>query len=193
MGVDLLALKYIFEINTMDLTVTNALKKYLPKVMLLSACIFLISCTSNTLPIEEMHSKNYGQRIKFLIMHYTGADYQGSLQELVYKDTVSAHYLVPESHDKTYLDDELKVLKLVNENERAWHAGSSYWQGRTAVNDQSIGIEMVNIPKCQRLPQEQTELVRGQPLLNNKLAPNQMCFFPDYDPKQIELLIALSK
>ncbi|MBL4765191.1 MAG: penicillin binding protein PBP4B [Colwellia sp.] len=177
----------------MDLTVTNALKKYLPKVMFLSACIFLISCSSNTLPIEEMHSKNYGQRIKFLIMHYTGADYQGSLQELVYKDTVSAHYLVPESHDKTYLDDELKVLKLVNENERAWHAGSSYWQGRTAVNDQSIGIEMVNVPKCQRLPQEQTELVRGQPLLNNKLAPNQMCFFPDYDPKQIELLIALSK
>jgi hypothetical protein len=48
----------------MDLTVTNALKKYLPKVMLLSVCIFLTSCTSNTLPIEAMHSKNYGQRIK---------------------------------------------------------------------------------------------------------------------------------
>ncbi|MDX2367198.1 MAG: penicillin binding protein PBP4B [Colwellia sp.] len=157
------------------------------------AFVFLTSCTSNTLPVEEMHSKNYGQRIKFLIMHYTGADYQSSLQELVHKDSVSSHYLVPESHDRTYLDDELKVLKLVNENERAWHAGSSYWQGRTAVNDQSIGIEVVNGPKCERLPQEQPELAKGQPLLTKTLTAKQMCFFPDYDPKQIELLIELSK
>ncbi|WP_114327396.1 penicillin binding protein PBP4B [Candidatus Colwellia aromaticivorans] len=157
------------------------------------ALVFLTSCTSNTLPVEEMHSKNYGQRIKFLIMHYTGGDYQSSLQELVHKNSVSSHYLVPESHDKTYLEDELKVLKLVNENERAWHAGSSYWQGRTAINDQSIGIEIVNGSKCERLPQEQTELAIGQLLLDKKLTPNQICFFPDYDPKQIELLIELSK
>ncbi|MDX2367224.1 MAG: penicillin binding protein PBP4B [Colwellia sp.] len=164
--------------------------------MLLSASIafvFLTSCTSNTLPVEEMHSKNYGQRIKFLVMHYTGGDYQSSLQELVHKDTVSSHYLIPESYDKTYLDDELKVLKLVNENERAWHAGSSYWQGRTAVNDQSIGIEIVNIPKCEQLPQEHTELEKGQHPVKKKIASNKMCFFPDYDPKQIELLIELSK
>jgi N-acetyl-anhydromuramyl-L-alanine amidase AmpD/CubicO group peptidase (beta-lactamase class C family) len=173
--------------------VTNALKKYSPKIMLLLACVFLASCTSNNLPLEKMHSKNYGQRIKFLIMHYTAEDYQGSLQELVHKNKVSSHYLVPESHDKTYLDDELKVLKLVNENERAWHAGSSYWQGRRAVNDQSIGIEIVNVPKCERLPKDQTELAQGQLLSNNTLAANKMCFFPDYDPKQIELLIELSK
>lgn len=161
--------------------------------MLLSVCIFLTSCTSNILPVEAIHSKNYGQRIKFLIMHSTGADYQGSLQELIHKNSVSSHYLVPESHDKTYFDDQLKVLQLVNEDERAWHAGSSYWQGRTAVNDQSIGIEVVNVPKCERLPQAQTELAKGQRLLTNKLTAKHMCFFPDYDPKQIELLIELSK
>ena len=177
----------------------NFLKTHSRKIKLLSASIasfvliFLTSCTSNTLPVEEMHSKNYGQRVKFLIMHYTGMDYQSSLQELVHKNNISAHYLVPESHDKTYLDDELKVLKLVNENERAWHAGTSYWQGRTAVNDQSIGIEIVNVPKCKQLPQEQTELVKALPLLNMKVAVKKMCFFPDYDPKQIELLIKLSK
>jgi N-acetylmuramoyl-L-alanine amidase len=155
--------------------------------------VFLTSCTSNTLPVEDMHSKNYGQRVKFLIMHYTGMDYQSSLQELVHKNSISAHYLVPESHDKTYLDDELKVFKLVDENERAWHAGSSYWQGRTAVNDQSIGIEMVNVPDCKQLPQAQGELVKGQSSINKELAAKPMCFFPDYDPKQIDLLITLSK
>jgi N-acetyl-anhydromuramyl-L-alanine amidase AmpD/CubicO group peptidase (beta-lactamase class C family) len=173
--------------------VINALKKYYPKIMFFFACVFLASCTSNTLPLEKMHSKNHGQRIKFLIMHYTGEDYQRSQQELVHKNEVSSHYLVPESHDKTYLDDELKVLKLVNENERAWHAGSSYWQGRSMVNDQSIDIEVVNVSKCKLLPKDQTELAQGQLLLNNTSAANKMCFFPDYDPKQIELLVELSK
>ncbi|MBL4900239.1 MAG: penicillin binding protein PBP4B [Colwellia sp.] len=176
----------------MDLTVTKAFKKHYLNMILLSACVLLTSCTSNNLPVEEMHSKNYGQRIKFLIMHYTGADYQKSLQALVHKGNVSSHYLIPESHDKTYLNDELKVLKLVNENERAWHAGNSYWQGRTAVNDQSIGIEIVNTPTCERVAKAQTELAKGQGLSTKKLAPSKMCFYPDYDPKQIELLIKLS-
>jgi len=180
----------------LDLTVIHTFKKYSAKIILLSAAIALVlltSCTSNTLSVEEVHSKNYGQRIKFLIMHYTGSDYHHSLQALVHQGSVSSHYLVPESHDKTYLDDELKVLKLVDENERAWHAGSSYWQGRTAINDQSIGIEIVNTAKCEYLPQEQTELVKEQGLVNNQLVVNKMCFFPDYDPKQIQLLIELSK
>ena len=171
----------------------NALKKHSRHLMLLLASILLASCTASTLPVKEMHSKNYGQRIKFLIMHYTGGDYQESLQALVHSNSVSSHYLVPESHDKTYLEEELKVLNLVNESKRAWHAGNSYWQGRAAINDQSIGIEIVNKPNCERLPLDQGEVVKGQGSINKSLAPNPMCFFPDYDPKQIELLIKLSK
>ena len=171
----------------------HAFKNFSSKIILLSICSFLTSCTSDGLSIEEVHSKNYGQRIKFLIMHYTGGDYQNSLQALVQKGNVSSHYLIPESHDKTYLNDELKVIELVKENERAWHAGSSYWQGRSAVNDQSIGIEIVNASKCKNLPQEQTGLAKGQRLVNETLPAKKMCFFPDYDPKQIELLIELSK
>jgi N-acetyl-anhydromuramyl-L-alanine amidase AmpD/CubicO group peptidase (beta-lactamase class C family) len=173
--------------------VIKALKNYSRYLMLLSMCILLASCTSNTLPVTEMHSKNYGQRIKFLIMHYTGGDYQESLKALVDSSDVSSHYLVPESHDKTYLEDELKVLKLVNESERAWHAGNSYWQGRSGINDQSIGIEMVNKPHCERLPVEQSVKAKGQGSINKDLPANRMCFFPDYDPKQIALLIKLAK
>ena len=172
----------------MSQSVKNNLINIFSKSALLSVCVLLTSCAFTTIPVTEMHSKNYGQRIKFLVMHYTAEDYQGSVRELVNKGGVSSHYLVPESHDKSYLEDDLKVLKLVDESERAWHAGSSYWQGRKAINDQSIGIEIVNVPKCEQLPKEKIAAIKGQDIISG-----QMCFFPDYDPKQIELLIELSK
>ena len=48
---------------------------------------------------------------------------------------VSAHYLVQEDGG---------IMALVEEPLRAWHAGISSWQGRHRLNDNSIGIEIVN-------------------------------------------------
>jgi N-acetylmuramoyl-L-alanine amidase len=144
----------------------------------------LISCT--LLPIEKMPSHNYSQRIKFLVMHFTAIDYQESITALVDDGGLSAHYLIPERYDESYPQEELKILQLVDENERAWHAGDSYWQGREDLNDQSIGIEIVNVPECQRA---QTTI--GSAHIEHGV--NRLCLFPDYDPKQIELLIELSK
>lgn len=48
---------------------------------------------------------------------------------------VSAHYVVTEPGE---------VLELVAPTHRAWHAGLSCWEGRGNINDNSIGIELVN-------------------------------------------------
>jgi N-acetylmuramoyl-L-alanine amidase len=73
-------------------------------------------------------------RVRFVVLHYTAADASRSLK-LLSQGKVSAHYLV---------SDDARVYKLVDENERAWHAGVSGWKGRGNLNDTSIGIEIVN-------------------------------------------------
>jgi N-acetylmuramoyl-L-alanine amidase len=78
-------------------------------------------------------------RIRHLVIHYTAGNYERSLDELT-RGQVSAHYLLPEYET----DGHAVVLQLVPEQERAWHAGVSYWQGRNNINDSSIGIEIVN-------------------------------------------------
>jgi len=47
---------------------------------------------------------------------------------------VSAHYLV---------DRQGHIVQFVADQDRAWHAGVSLWQGRTRCNDYSIGIEII--------------------------------------------------
>ena len=160
-------------------------KKKVCLVIALAASLFLSSCA--TIPLEYMQSQNSSERIKFLVMHYTAINYERSVEALV-KGNVSSHYLIPESNDSSYPDSELKVLQLVKESSRAWHAGNSFWQGRRDINDQSIGIEIVNVPDCKIAEQHY------QPKAENPIEfTEQLCFYPDYDPKQVQLLIALSK
>ena len=72
-----------------------------------------------------------------VVLHYTGMeDASSALARLCNPlSRVSAHYVVAEDG---------QILRLVSEDKRAWHAGLSYWRGVTALNDVSIGIEIVN-------------------------------------------------
>lgn len=48
---------------------------------------------------------------------------------------VSAHYILSEQGD---------IVQLVDEDQRAWHAGAGAWGDITDVNSRSIGIELNN-------------------------------------------------
>ena len=87
-------------------------------------------------------SPNFGERRRArgpdcLILHYTGmptAD--GAFARLLDPASeVSAHYFVYEDG---------KVVQLVAERDRAWHAGKGHWKGESDLNAASIGIEIVN-------------------------------------------------
>nr|WP_269808801.1 N-acetylmuramoyl-L-alanine amidase [Enterovibrio nigricans] len=90
--------------------------------------------------------EGYNSRIRFLVMHYTAVNFDISISALTGK-SVSTHYLVPNPNDKTYVGagfNDVRIFNLVDEQERAWHAGISSWSGRDNLNDTSIGIEIVN-------------------------------------------------
>lgn len=72
--------------------------------------------------------KGFNRRIRFLVMHYTAVDFATSVKSLSGNGGVSTHYLVPDPSEKTYRDagfNEMRIFNLVDENERAWHAGVS--------------------------------------------------------------------
>ncbi len=75
--------------------------------------------------------------VDMLVLHYTGmASAEAALARLCDAAAkVSAHYMV---------DEDGAVLRLVDEERRAWHAGESHWRGRDGVNATSIGVEIVN-------------------------------------------------
>ena len=85
-------------------------------------------------------SPNFDERklpVSMIVLHYTGMpNAEGAIQRLTSPEAkVSCHYLVHEDG---------RVLRLVPEEKRAWHAGASYWRGVSDVNSASVGIEIVN-------------------------------------------------
>lgn len=85
-------------------------------------------------------SPNFDARpgaVDTIVLHYTGMQTaKAALDRLCDPPAkVSAHYLV---------DEGGIVHALVAEDNRAWHAGLSFWRGHIGLNDRSIGIEIVN-------------------------------------------------
>ena len=75
--------------------------------------------------------------VDHLVLHYTGMRSAGAALARLCDPAarVSSHYLV---------DEDGTAYALVDESRRAWHAGISFWRGMTALNDCSVGIEIVN-------------------------------------------------
>jgi N-acetylmuramoyl-L-alanine amidase len=116
-------------------------------------------------PAVEPHpSPNHGARkdgpVDILLLHYTGMpDAQQALDWLCDPQSkVSSHYFVFEDG---------RVLSLVPEERRAWHAGAARWGDATDINSRSIGIEIAN--------------------------PGHPGGLPPYPDAQVEALIALCR
>jgi N-acetylmuramoyl-L-alanine amidase len=121
--------------------------------------------TSTSLPHEWIPAINFNQRRggqipEILLLHYTGTPTAEYAMELLTTDAgqVSCHYLVHEDG---------RIVHMVDEDMRAWHAGVSSWDGRDDVNSRSIGIEIVN--------------------------PGHGDDYHDFPDSQIEAVIALSR
>ncbi|WP_011581353.1 MULTISPECIES: N-acetylmuramoyl-L-alanine amidase [Chelativorans] len=87
-------------------------------------------------------SPNFGERRKgrkpdAIILHYTGMTSGQAAEDWLCNPTseVSSHYLAHEDG---------RVVQMVPEAARAWHAGRGSWKGEDDVNSFSIGVEIVN-------------------------------------------------
>jgi N-acetylmuramoyl-L-alanine amidase len=91
--------------------------------------------------IQDTSSPNFGSRKdgktpRLLILHYTDTKTLAeTLRLLQGAREASAHYVV---------DEDGSIYRLVDEKDRAWHAGVSCWEGEEDVNSASIGIEIQN-------------------------------------------------
>ncbi|TIQ37734.1 MAG: N-acetylmuramoyl-L-alanine amidase [Mesorhizobium sp.] len=91
---------------------------------------------------EVRVSPNFGPRREtfrpdMIVLHYTGMATGAGAEAWLCDPAseVSSHYLVHEDG---------RIVQMVRESDRAWHAGRSSWFGRSDINSCSVGIEIVN-------------------------------------------------
>ena len=95
-----------------------------------------------------------------IVLHYTGMETGIGAEDWLCNPVseVSSHYLVHEDG---------RIVQMVRESDRAWHAGVSSWHGRGDVNSRSVGIEIAN--------------------------PGHRFGYPDFPPAQIDAVVALCR
>src|SRR5689334_5602184 len=89
---------------------------------------------------STLRSSNYGSRsnhdISMIVLHATVGSAASALAWLTNPAArVSAHYVIEKSGH---------IHQPVADKYAAWHAGRASWHGQTAINECSIGIELVN-------------------------------------------------
>lgn len=99
-----------------------------------------LTSPDTALPVTVIPSPNIGIRrsaIDMLVLHYTGMAGADAAIDLLRDPAseVSCHYVV--------LEDG-RIVQMVSEHARAWHAGLSSWEGVSDTNSRSIGVEIVN-------------------------------------------------
>jgi N-acetylmuramoyl-L-alanine amidase len=99
---------------------------------------FAADCPGASVQPSPNHGERAGgRRPDIILLHYTGMpSAEQALSWLCNPESqVSSHYFVHEDG---------RIVQLVEESRRAWHAGKSAWGGETDINSCSIGIEIAN-------------------------------------------------
>lgn len=92
-------------------------------------------------------NKGSGITPEYLIIHYTaGSSPDGAVSHFQDATAKASAHLV--------IGRDGRVWQLVPFNTMAWHAGASSWAGRDGLNGFSIGIELDNAGKLQRVGDE---------------------------------------
>lgn len=121
-------------------------------------------------PSPNFDTRDAAVALQFIVLHYTGmkTGSEALTQLCDPAAKVSAHYMI---------EEDGRIFRLVEEQQRAWHAGKSFWRGITDINSASIGIELVN-PGHQYgyrvFPQAQIDALKElmhDIIRRNKLAP----------------------
>jgi N-acetylmuramoyl-L-alanine amidase len=95
------------------------------------------SVVADVRPSTNQSERVNNQRPSMIVLHYTGMTSANAALDLLCSggSQVSAHYFVFEDG---------RIVQMVPESRRAWHAGSAFWGGETDINSCSIGIEIAN-------------------------------------------------
>jgi N-acetylmuramoyl-L-alanine amidase len=85
----------------------------------------------------NVEKRRNGERPSILLLHYTGVATMAKALDWLTRagSGVSCHYAV---------DEEGRIVQMVPEALRAWHAGEAAWAGERDINSASIGIEIHN-------------------------------------------------
>jgi N-acetylmuramoyl-L-alanine amidase len=138
-----------------------------------------------TLAHKVQLSPNFGDRkdskkINCLILHYTGMKSANEACDWLCNEAsqVSCHYLIHEHGG---------IVQMVDETQRAWHAGVGTWFAEDDINSTSIGIEIHNIghPDCAEFPPVQMQAVAALSrdiIARHNIAPRMVLAHSDIAP-----------
>ena len=95
-----------------------------------------IKTSINYSPNFSTSARN-NKKIKYIVYHYTGMRSENKALKRLTNDKakVSCHY---------FIKNNGQIILMVPELYEAWHAGKSKWKNFKNLNNNSIGIELVN-------------------------------------------------
>ena len=142
------------------------------------------SCVAaKVFPSPNHGERKNGCRPDMVILHYTGMPDEGEALQWLCNPVsqVSAHYFV---------FGDGRVLQLVPEMRRAWHAGISTWDGEADINSRSVGIEIAHpghpggLPPFQEAQIDSVAQLTGDIVTRWRIAPERVLAHSDVAPRR---------